>query len=351
MNAIRRIRNTSPVVWTLAVAIISCALTQDIAAQQGPEPGPRPAHRHEPNAQMIEGVRKIVPPLANSSDEQIASILKMMPPNYEWYLSESNTVGDVGVLVVTHGFGEQGDTIFAESLNSVAAEYPTAVAYGMAMMTSDHIRDSINDLVAAGAKKIIVVPATQSRFDTGIRQYSFIVGARDEPAYMKVPQVETEASIIVTPPIGDHSLASAILLDHAREISKNEAEEVVVIVGHGPAGKEDNDLELEMMRGIADQIEADSDFSAVHVINLQDDAEPEVRNANVQALRTIVEAANSADRPVLIVGFLLGTAGIQPKIEKDLAGLEFRFNPRGMSENPKFAAWVADEVQRVLDAG
>jgi Pyruvate/2-oxoacid:ferredoxin oxidoreductase gamma subunit len=319
------------------------------AAQQGPQPGPRPAHRHEPNAQMIEGVRKIVPPLANSSDEQIAAILKMMPPNYEWYLSQSEVVGEVGVLVVTHGFGEQGDTIFAQSLDSVANQYPTAVAYGMAMMTSDHIRDSITDLVSAGAKTIVVVPATQSRFDTGIRQYKFIVGARDEPAYMKVPQVETTARVIVTPPIGDHELAADILLDHAREISENESKEVVVIVGHGPAGREDNVLELDMMRDIAKQIEAASEFSAVHVVNLQDDAEPEVRTANVQALRTMVEEANSANRTVLIVGFLLGTAGIQPKIEKDLEGLAFRFNARGMSENPKFAVWVADEVRAALE--
>jgi sirohydrochlorin ferrochelatase len=321
-----------------------------IAGQEGPVPGPRPAHHHEANPQMIEAVRGIVPPLANSSDEEIAAILKMMPPNYAWYLSKSGLTGETGVLVVTHGFGEQGDAIFADALKPVAGEYPTAVAYGMAMMTSGHIQDAMNDLVSAGAKRVIVVPAAQSRFDTGIRQYKFIVGKRDEPAYMPVPQVETTASVFVTPPIGDHPLSSEILLDHAREISQNESEEVVVIVGHGPADPDDNALELEMMQGFADNVRAGSSFVDVKVINLQDDAEPHVRQANVRALRQMVETANAADQSVLIVGFLLGTAGIQPKIEADLEGLDFRFNPRGMSESPKFAVWVNDEVQQVLKA-
>lgn len=80
-------------------------------------------------------------------------------------------------------------------------------------------------------------------------------------------------------------------------------------------------------------------------------AKPAVPSANVQALRAIVETADAANQSVLIIGFLLGTTGIQPKIENDLDGLDFRFNPRGMSENPKFAEWVSDEVRNALETG
>jgi hypothetical protein len=297
---------------------------------------------------MIEMVRKIVPPLASRSDDEIAAMMNMMPPDYEWYLSETGLRKDVGVLVVNHGFGEKGDAIFAKSLEAVARAYPTAVAYGMAMMTSAHIQDSVEDLVAAGAETIVVVPATQSEFDTGIRQYRFIVGQREEPAYMRVPQVKTPARIVVTPPLADHPVSAEILLDHAREISRDEPREVVVIVGHGPVAREDNERELEMMGRIAARMQEASRFADVTAINLQDDAGPAVREANVERLRRIVTDAGAAGREVLVVGFLLGTAGIQPKIEKDLEGLAFRFNPRGLSEHPRFAAWVMDVVNRTL---
>ena len=316
------------------------------AAAEGPAPGPRPAHRHAATPEMIEAVRGFVPPLANSSDEEIAAILQMMPPNYEWYLSESGLRRDTGVLVVTHGFSEAGDAIFSESLKPVAREYPTAVAYGMAMMTSAHIQDAVNDLASAGAKTVVVVPATQSEFDTGIRQYRFIVGDLDEPAYMKVPQVQAPVKFIVTPPVADHPLTTEILLDHAREISAQESNEVLIILGHGPADAEDNALELAVMQRHADRIKSTSDFVDVQVINLQDDAGPEVRGANVQALRGIVEAAKEAGHEVLVIGFLLGSAGIQPKIVVDLEGLDYRFNPRGMSENPRFAVWVGEMVRQ-----
>ncbi len=330
---------------SMLIAAAFFLLAGSVAADT-PEPGPRAAHRHEPTTQMIAEVRKFVPTLESASDEAIGGILKMMPPNYEWYLSEKGFRKDTGVLVVTHGFSKKGDAIFSESLTSVAREYPTAVAYGMAMMTSAHIQDSIDDLVAAGAKTVVVVPATQSEFDTGIRQYRYIVGDLDEPAYMKVPQVRTSAKIIVTGPLADHELTTAILLDNAREISENESNEVVVILGHGPADEADNTREMAMVQRHVDRIQSASDFADVWAINLQDDAAPEVRAANVQALRKYVEDAGTSGRQVLVIGFLLGTAGIQPKIVVDLKGLNYRFNPRGMSESPKFAAWVQKVVEQ-----
>ena len=329
----------------MTVAAAFMLLAGGVAAET-PVPGPRPAHQHEMTPQMLAEIRKFAPQFESISDEALAVMLKMMPPNYEWYLSEQGFRKDTGVLVVTHGFSTEGDAIFSASLDSVASEYPTAVAYGMAMMTSVHIQDSIDDLVAAGAKTVVVVPATQSEFDTGIRQYRYIVGDRDEPAYMAVPQVRTSASIIVTPPLADHELTTAILLDNAREISENEPDEVVIILGHGPADTADNTREMAMVQVHVDRIQSASEFADVWAINLQDDAAPEVRAANVQTLRKYVEDAHASGRQVLVIGFLLGTAGIQPKIVVDLEGLEYRFNPRGMSESPKFAAWVQEVVEQ-----
>ena len=301
------------------------------------------------NKETIEFLRQLTPDMADRSDEEIVQIMQMMPPNYELYVSEKDLTGGVGVLVVTHGFGETGDRIFAESIQPVADVYPTAISFGMAMMTSAHIQSAVEDLVAAGAKQIVVVPATQSKHDTGIRQYQYIAGHREEPAYMAVPQVVTEAQLLVTPPLSDHPLVSEILLDHATELSTNQEDEVVIIVGHGPVSDEDNARELAMVGRHVEYIRENSQFADVMAINLQDDSAKATRASNVETLREAVEAAVQDGHQVLIVGFLLGTAGIQPKVDSDLQGLDYKFNTRGMSEHPGFSAWVAAMVNQAVN--
>lgn len=307
------------------------------------------SHDGEMSKDQIEFFKEIAPSLSDRTDEEIMEIMGMMPPNYDWYVSDENLKGDIGVLVMTHGFGEVGDGIFAESLKPVAKEHPLSVGFGMAMMTSKHIQASVDNLVAAGAKTIVAVPATQSEFDTGIRQYKYIVGKRDKPAYMAVPQVETTAQIIFTPPLADHPLISKVLLDYANEISTDQSNEAVIIVGHGPVSDEDNANELAMVEHHADYIRQNSDFTAVKVINLQDDASKATRAANVQSLRQAAEEMAEGDRRILVVGFLLGTAGIQPKIEADLEGMDYKFNPKGVSDHPNFAAWVGEVVRAATE--
>ncbi len=272
----------------------------------------------------------------------------MVPPNYEWYVSDKGLQGDVGVLVVAHGFGEVGDKVFVEALEPVGTTYPTTAGFGMTLMTSAHLQSSADNLTAAGAKTIVVIPASQSRHDTGVRQWQYVFNKREEPAYLPVARVESEAEFIISPPMADHPIVSQILLDHAEEIATDPANEVVIIVGHGPSDDEDNARELAMMQAHVDYIRDNSDFADVYAINLQDDSPEDTRAANVKTLRGIAEGAAAQSHRVLIVGFLVGTAGIQPKIESDLAGLDFRFNGKGMSQNPKFASWIKQMVEDAL---
>ncbi len=308
------------------------------------------SHGGDMTKEQIDFVKSIVPSLSDRTDQEIMEIMSMMPPNYEWYVSDENLRGDVGVLVMTHGFGEEGDKIFADSLKTVAKEHPLAIGFGMAMMTSKHLQESADSLVAAGAKTIVVVPATQSEFDTGLRQYKYLSGKREEPAYMALPKIETPADILFTPPLSDNPIISQILLDYANDISTDQKNEAVIIVGHGPTGEEDNINELAMVQKHADYIRNNSEFADVRVMNLQDDAEKATRAANVQTLRDNAEEMAQGGRRILIVGFLLGTAGIQPKIEADLEGIDYKFNANGMSAHPKFATWIQESVREATNS-
>ncbi len=300
------------------------------------------------SAEQIQELRDVVPSLADRTDEEIRFMMTIMPLNYERYVSDENQRGPVGVVVAVHGFGEEGDEIFAQSLVDVSKNWPTSVGFGMAMMTSAQFQTAVDNLTAAGAETIVVVPATQTEHDTGIRQYKYIFGAREEPSYTTVPQVETDAEIIVTPPVSQHPIISELLLDHAREISTNEVNEEVIILGHRPSGDEDNAKELEEMATHAVWMKENSYFADVHRINLQDDALKAIREANVAKLRDMAQTAIDGGKDVIVVGYLLGSAGIQPKIEKDLAGIPVKFNDKGMSAHPLFAKWVETMVRDAL---
>ena len=80
----------------------------------------------EMTAERIQELRDVVPSIADRSDDEIRFMMTIMPPNYERYLSDENQRGPVGVVVAVHGFGEEGDEIFANSLSDVSKNWPVA---------------------------------------------------------------------------------------------------------------------------------------------------------------------------------------------------------------------------------
>ena len=134
------------------------------------------------------------------------------------------------------------------------------------------------------------------------------------------------------------------LLDHALELTSNPTETLVIIVSHGPTFEEDNQKTLEMLGNLGEYVKADGKFSEVKVLSLQNDAPPEVRNGNVAALRDWVDSANEAGRPVVVVTNLLATRSIQSQIREDLAGLDFEFNSKGLTQHPNFEKWIQQSV-------
>ena len=274
------------------------------------------------------------------TNKQIMDNMMAMPPTYDLYISAKELKGDLGIIVLTHGAFEPGDTYFANSLMGLAQRHPLSVGYGMAMMNGNHIQSAIDNLEAAGAKKIVCVPAALSANGTVYEQWAFYFGEREDAVYLDAPRMTSNVPMTLAEPMRDHPMASQMLLDHAQEISKNPKNEFVLIVGHGPSEPDDNVAELMVISKHAERVKANGGFAGVKAYNFQDDAPPEVRGANVETMRGWIEEAHAAGLDVIMVGYLLATRGIQHKIPKDFAGLEFTFNEKGLSSHPDFAKWV-----------
>ena len=305
-------------------------------------------HMHDMDSEMYDALREKIPLYRDYTNEQIDLSMLMMGPNYEAYVSGEDVEGGVGLLVLAHGFGEVGDRVFTEQLDSMAEVFPTAIGFGMSMTESAHIQTAIDDLTAAGAEKIVVVPALSSRWNTQMRQWEYMFGIHDNAGYLETDRITSDAEILYTLTLEDNPLVAEMLLDHAMELAEDPAATMVIIVSHGPTFEADNRETLAMLGRLGDYVQQDGQFAEVWSISLQNDAPAEIRDANVATLREWVESADDAGRDVVVVTNLLATRSIQSQIRADLAGLDYKFNAKGLTQHPNFQRWIQESVRNAL---
>lgn len=308
--------------------------------------------RHEMTPAMYDELRAKVPIYKDAPKSTIDMSMVNMGQEYQWYISPATLKNDAGVLIMTHGFREQGDRDFKNRLGNMSAALPTSLALGMGMMMSDHVQLSVDDLEAAGAKRIVVVPIVSTAHNELMRQWEYILGQRSKAEFVTVPQVTHKAELLLAEPPGDNPLIAEIILDNALELSTEPKKEFVMIVAHGASGPDrdtDNKAEMKILGNLARYIREDGGFAGAEGFTLQDDAPPAVRDANVARLRGKVQELAAKGVTPIIVTNLLGTRTIQPKIREDLKGLDYKFNTKGISQHPTFIKWIEETVRYRLE--
>ncbi len=345
----RRNRKTfvTGVIALVAVGITSLAQAgADANYEPDPlEPGRHPMIAHDHSEEATASLRASIPLFAVVPEHTLHMIMNSMRADYAWYISPAQVRGKVGVLLFNHGVSEPADQAFRVRVMPLAGRQPTAIAFGMAMTTSQAVQEAVADLNAAGVETIVAVDPASSRHKSLHRQWEYILGLRGQAAYMPVAQVASKARIVMAETVDDSPLVAGILLDYAREQSRDEPREAVVIIAHGPEGEADNGPDLAEVRKLAAQVKARSRFASVAALNIQDDAVPEIRAANVATLRRMVTDARAQGHDVIVVPYLINGGGIQSRLQKDLAGLEYRFQEKGIADHPGFLAWI-DQVMR-----
>lgn len=307
-----------------------------------------PDSKHEMTPEQLAALREKVALYRALTDTEAQLNMALMGPNYEWYVSDTQMRGDVGVLVLAHGVGQNSDGMFVGALEPMAERWPTAVSFGMAMMMSSHIQSTVDDLTARGATTLVLVPTAVTEYNTLTRQWEYVFGMRDESSYLDVPRVNTDARVLMTQHLSDHPLITEILLDYTTEVSKNPKNEVVIIVGHGPEDIEDNIPDLDILQVHVDRIKAATEFVEVKVINLQDDAYPPIRKSNVKKLRRWITSAQREGKNVIVAVCSSASYGVQAHIREDLRGLDYTFADRGLSEHPNYLKWIEVAVEERL---
>lgn len=306
--------------------------------------------RHDMDEATLAALREKIALYRGMTDMEVNMNMSTMGPNYEWYASDLALQGPIGVLILSHGVGENSDRSMKEALAPVSGRYPTAIGFGMAMMQSAYLQTAVDDLVARGAQTIVLVPnGPTTEYNTLTRQWKYIFDIDDEEStYLDVPKVRADVDFVMTSHFADDELITDILYDHVKEVSSDPSREVVIIVGHGPEDIEDNGPDLEILQAHVDRIAARGGFADVKIINLQDDAIPPVRESNVRKLRRWVKQAGKKGQTPIVVAIAAASHGVQTHMQTDLRGLDYVFADKGMSEHPKYVEWIASVVDEAI---
>ncbi|MDH3978279.1 MAG: hypothetical protein OEU86_07150 [Gammaproteobacteria bacterium] len=346
----------------LSFLLLMCLVTSLAWAQDGhehhhhdhggiPEMGPDGKRldsyqvKHDMDQATLDALRDKIDLYRGMTDREINMNMSGMGPNYEWYASSLDLNGEVGVLILSHGVGQNSDRLLVEAIDPIASEKPTAVGFGMAMMTSSYLQSSVDDLTARGVKKIILLPnGTTTPYNSLTRQWKYIFGLGEEATYLEVPKIQSDAEFYMAEHFEDSPFITDILYDYAKEISTNPSNEVVVLIAHGPEDVEDNIPDLEILSAHAERIKEKGGFLDVKIANLQDDAIPPIRKRNVKQIQRWIRKANKKGNDVIVVALAAASHGVQTHIENDLRGLDYTFNAKGMAQHPLYITWMSSAI-------
>jgi hypothetical protein len=89
-------------------------------------------------------------------------------------------------------------------------------------------------------------------------------------------------------------------------------------------------------------------FRAASAALLRDDAAPEIRAKSVAQMRAKVEAAGRNGGRALVVPVLIARGGIEDKIPRDLAGLDYAWSGDALLPHAGFDRWVLDRAEEAF---
>ena len=264
-----------------------------------------------------------------------------------------------GVLVMAHGGGQQWNKDVLAAVEPLKGEYNIEVAFGMADAAS--LQEGVKQLEARGASHIGVVRLFISgeSFKQRTEQIlGLIPGAPARPAAntdahashgeahgghsMEFWRVDTRASfalsgqgLVEAPEMGQ------VLATRAKALSKNPAQEDVLILAHGPGDDAENERWLKQLDARAEVVRKAQPFHAVKVETLREDW-PDKRVAAEKRVREFVEQSVREGRRAVVIPFRVQGFGPYAKV---LEGLDYVSDGKGLIPHPSVTQWIEHQAE------
>jgi hypothetical protein len=264
-----------------------------------------------------------------------------------------------GVLVMAHGGGPQWNKDVLAAVEPLKDDYNIEVAFGMADAAS--MQESVRQLEARGARHIGVVRlfiSGESFKERTEQILGMIPGAPARPAAntdahaghggghgghsMEFWRLDTRASFALS----EQGLVEAaemgnVLATRAQTLSKNPAQEDVLILAHGPGDDAENERWLKQLDARAEVVRKSQPFHSVQVETLREDW-PDKRVEAEKRIRAFVERSAKEGRRALVIPFRVQGFGPYAKV---LEGLEYASDGQGLIPHPSVTEWIEHQAE------
>lgn len=269
---------------------------------------------------------------------------------------------DYGVLVMAHGGSDEWNQAVLDAVKPLRQDYRVEVAFGMADAST--IQESVSRLEAAGVEQIGVVrlfvsgeswygrteqilgltegaPAREE-VETGHKGHggeSHSGGSHDDEGHHMPPiwRIETRAAFALSREgLGEADEMNEVLLERAGSLSRDPAQEDILILAHGPGDDEENERWIAEIEERTELLGREPGFRRIEVMTLREDW-PEKREEAEERIRAFVTRASEEDGEAIVIPFRV--FGFGP-YEEVLEGLKYSSNGKGLIPHVAVSQWL-----------
>ncbi|HEY4320782.1 MAG TPA: CbiX/SirB N-terminal domain-containing protein [Gemmatimonadales bacterium] len=254
-----------------------------------------------------------------------------------------------GLLIVAHGSDSAWNSRVLATSNAVRWEGPIRVAFVMGPgAATSSVGGQARSLVAAGAKRIVVVPLMVSTWGAHVRDIDAeVAGEGHAVKSTAMPSMASDSGFPVVPATVTGGMDAApelgaALLEQWQRLSPADRARPLMLVAHGP------DTDIEAARWVANitaacrQLAEHLPDHAVHVGLLRDDAPPAMRAAAVAQIRdTITALARQRHDSTLVMTVLISSGDINNVVvPHDLSGMPMHYIGSSLTPSAPVAEWI-----------
>lgn len=256
---------------------------------------------------------------------------------------------EIGVVIMPHGSTQPYNDAIEQSISPLHVKYQIEMAYGMG--DAAIIQDAVSRLEQKGIKRIVFARMyglsdhMKLKSDYILGLSNALLKRKDSHHSHRTPPAQVRSSAVFSTFGGYEEYPDIAKVLHQRimEISKNPAEETVILLAHGANTKEANDQWLSVINDNIDRLRKGphcSQLKAIHAATVQEDW-PEQRKKSVKKVRAMIEEGNKRGKVLVISNRLYGKG----PYEKMLKGLEYEFNGQGFL-SPIITQWLDENIQQ-----
>lgn len=262
------------------------------------------------------------------------------------------TAGQIGVVIMPHGSTQPWNDAVETTIQPLMAKYPIEMAYGMG--DPRIIQDAVSKLEQRGIRRIIFVrmyaldhqmkPLTD--YILGLSEHAPSDGhggGHDHSATAPL-QVRTATLFSTFGGYEQNPEIAQVLHKRIAELSKDPANETVLLLAHGEATDEGNDKWLAVISKNIDRLRQDphcAKLKMIKALTVREDW-PKDREKAVAGVRATIEEASKHGRVLVIANRLYGSG----PYKKMLQGLTYEINEKGFVD-PVLTRWLEDGLTRM----